>query len=108
MSQKAADRFHRPGEGGELLELLVVDARAFGHGLHGFALPVEHEPLQLEVSLCELVLAGQGGKDLFYVVPQFGADRGELGFFHAPKTAPKINRDRVVSRDGDSSASTDL
>jgi hypothetical protein len=63
----------------------VVDAQAFGHGLRGFALPVEQEPLQVQVSLCALVLALQGEEDLFDVVPQFGADRRERGFLLASK-----------------------
>lgn len=46
------------GGGHELWEALVVDAEAFGHGVHGFSSAFQHQSLQVVAAGGALVLAG--------------------------------------------------
>ncbi|MDJ0314390.1 hypothetical protein [Arthrobacter sp. H35-D1] len=44
--------------------LLVIDAEAFGHGMQGLALPLQHQPLRVQIRFVPPLPARRHGEDL--------------------------------------------
>ncbi len=42
----------------------MINAQSFGHGLHGFSPPLQHQPLEVVAGGGALVFTDKGGEDL--------------------------------------------